>query len=57
MTRRPDLPAAWICISASLASWWSPVPGSVPALEGLIKPYAGEYMAPFTAAASEALYQ
>ena len=35
----------------------SKVPGSVPALEGLIKPYAGEYMAPFTAAASEALYQ
>jgi len=35
----------------------SKVPGSVPALSGLIKPYVGEYMAPFTADASAALYQ
>jgi hypothetical protein len=35
----------------------SKIPGSVPALSGIIKPYAGEYMAPFTDAASSTLYQ
>ena len=34
----------------------SKIPGSVPALSGIIKPYIGEYMAPFTAEASSALY-
>ena len=35
----------------------SKIPGSVPALSGLIKPYAGEYMAPFTSDAMAAIYQ
>ena len=35
----------------------SKLPGSVPALSGLIKPYSGEYMAPFTSDAMSAIYQ
>ena len=35
----------------------SKIPGSVPALSGLIKPYAGEYMAPFTSDAMASIYQ
>jgi hypothetical protein len=35
----------------------SKIPGSVPALSGLVKPYAGEYMAPFTSAAMDTIYQ
>ena len=34
----------------------SKIPGSVPALTGIVKPYAGEYMAPFTADAMSAIY-
>lgn len=34
----------------------SKIPGSVPALTGIVKPYAGEYMAPFTADASSMIY-
>jgi hypothetical protein len=45
---------AMIGIMAFLSE--SKVPGAVPALSGLIKPYAGEYMAPFTADATSAIY-
>ena len=35
----------------------SKIPGAVPAQSGLIKPYAGEYMAPFSSDAVAAIYQ